>query len=71
MPGQGPLLAGAGSQKLGGLATAMVFLVLGFGVVYLSGYWLSIFGYDLTGVAWCAIGLVAGFLFAKKTYALG
>ena len=68
---KGSLLVGTGSQKLGGLATAIVFLVIGFGVVYHSGYWASILGYDLTGVAWCAIGLVAGFLFTKKTYALG
>jgi hypothetical protein len=62
---------GTGSQKLGGLATAIVFLVIGFGVVYHFGYWASIFGYDLTGVAWCAIGLSAGFLFTKGEYALG
>jgi hypothetical protein len=68
---KGSLLVGTGSQKLGGLATAIVFLVIGFGVVYHSGYWVSIFGYDVTGVAWCAIGLAAGFLFTKKKYALG
>ena len=68
---KGSLLVGTGSQKLGALATAIVFLIIGFGVVYHSGYWVSIFGYDLNGVAWCAMGLVAGFLFTKKTYALG
>ena len=63
---KGSLLVGTGSQKLGGLATAIVFLVIGFGVVYLSGYWVSIFGYDLTGVAWCAIGLVGDFSLPRR-----
>ena len=35
---KGSLLVGTGSQKLGGLATAIVFLIIGFGVVYHSGY---------------------------------
>lgn len=68
---KGSLSVGTGSQKLGGLAAAIVFLIIGFGVVYHSGYWVSIFGYELTGVAWCAIGLVAGFLLTKKKYVLG
>lgn len=68
---KGSLLVGTGSRKLGGLAAAIVFLVIGFGVVYHSGYWVSIFGHKLTGVAWSAIGLAAGFLFTRKNHALG
>ena len=68
---KGSLLVGTGSQKLGGLAAAIVFLIVGFGIVYHSGYWVSIFGYDLSGVAWSVIGLVAGFLFTGRKQALG
>lgn len=68
---KGSLLDGTGSQKLGGLAAAIVFLIIGFGVVYHSGYWVSIFGYELAGIAWSAIGLAAGFLFTSKKQALG
>ena len=68
---KGSLLIGTSSQKLGGVVAAIAFLVVGFGIVYHSGYWVSLFGFDLTGVAWCAIGLAAGFLFTKRKHALG
>lgn len=68
---KGSLLVGTATQKLGGLASAIAFLIMGFGIVYHSGYWVSLFGYDLTGVSWCAIGLATGFLFTGKKQALG
>jgi hypothetical protein len=68
---KGSLLVGTRSQKLGGLGAAVVFLIIGVGLVYHSGYWVSIFGYDLSGVAWSAIGLAAGFLFTGRKQALG
>jgi hypothetical protein len=67
---KGSLLIGTGSQKLGGLVAAIVFLIIGLGIVYHSGYWVSIFGYALSGIAWSAIGLAAGFLFTTKKQAL-
>ena len=45
---KGSLMVGTRSQKLWGLASAIVFVVIGFGLVYHSGYWVSIFGYGLT-----------------------
>lgn len=67
---KGSLMVGTPAQKVGGLAAAIVFAVAGFGLVYHSGYWVSLFGYDLTGVTWCAIGVVVGFIATKREHAL-
>ena len=67
---KGSLMVGTTSQKIGGLAAAIMFAAVGFGLVYHSGYWVSLLGYDLTGVTWCAIGIVVGFIATKKEHAV-
>ena len=67
---KGSLMVGTRSQKLWGLVSAIVFVVIGFGLVFHSGYWVSIFGLGLGGVTWCAIGLVVGYLAAKREHAV-
>ena len=67
---KGSLMVGTPGQKIGGLAAAIAFAAAGFGLVYHSGYWVSLFGYDLTGVTWCAIGGVVGFIATKREHAL-
>jgi len=66
---KGSLLVGTQTQKVGGLIAALAFAGTGFGIVYHSGYWVGIFGLELTGVAWCAIGLVAGYISTNRTHA--
>jgi hypothetical protein len=59
---KGSLLVGTRSQKVGGLGAAIAFVVVGMGIVYHSGYGIGLFGYEFTGVTWCLVGLVAGFI---------
>lgn len=66
---KGSLMVGTPSQKLGGLAAAIACAVIGFGIVYHSGYWVRIFSYELTGVQWCAIGLVVGYVATTRKHA--
>ena len=66
---KGSLLVGTQKQKIGGLMTALAFSAIGFGIVYHSGYWVGIFGIELTGVAWCVVGLVAGYISTNRTHA--
>src|SRR6266700_467334 len=56
---KGSLMVGTSTQKIGGLAAAIAFVAVGIGIVYHSGYWVGLFGYELTGVTWCVVGLVA------------
>lgn len=58
-------------QKLGGLGAAILFVIVGAGLAYHSGYWISLFGYYMTGVTWCAVMLAVGFLFTRRDCALG
>jgi hypothetical protein len=67
---KGSLMVGTRSQKIGGLVAAIVFAVMGFGLVYHSGYWVTLFGYEFTGVTWCAIGSVIGFIATKREHAI-
>ena len=59
---KGSLLAATSVRKLGRLLAAITFAVVGMGIVYQSGYSMQILGYGLTGVTWCAIGLVLGYI---------
>jgi hypothetical protein len=63
-------MVGTRAQKIGGLAAAIVFAAVGFGLVYHSGYWVSLFGYELTGITWCVIGVVVGFIATKREHAV-
>lgn len=65
---KGSLVVGDLGQKLGGLAAAIVFLVIGVGIVYHSGYWVGLFGYSFSGVTWCAVGLVAGWVSTTRKH---
>ena len=67
---KGSLMVGTQWQKLGGLAAAIVFAAVGIGLVYHSGYWVKIFSLELTGVEWCVIGLVVGYIAAKREHAV-
>jgi len=66
---KGSLLVGTWSQKLAGLGAAIAFVVVGMGIVYHSGYWVGLFGYEFTGVAWCLAGLVAGWISTTRQHA--
>src|SRR5712691_2899414 len=63
------LMVGTQSQKVGGLVAAIACVGIGLGIVYHSGYWVRIFSYELTGVAWCTIGLVVGYVTTKREHA--
>ena len=66
---KGSLLVGDTKDKLGGLAAGLLFALVGIGIVYHSGYWVGIFSYDFTGVMWCIIGLIAGWVSTTKQHA--
>lgn len=66
---KGSLLVGTPSQRLAGFGAALALLAIGVGIVYHSGYWVSLFGYEFTGVTWCIVGLVAGWLSTKRQHA--
>src|SRR6266478_102375 len=59
---KGSLMVGTSLQTLGGLGAAIAFVVVGVGIVYHSGFWVGLFGYKFTGVTWCLVGLVAGWI---------
>lgn len=68
---KGSLLVGTHSQRIGGLAAAIVFVVVGCGIVYHSGYWVSLFGYELLGTTWSLIGLALGYMATRRKHAVG
>ena len=67
---KGSLFVGSSSQKFGGLAAAIAFVAMGTGMVYHSGYWVGFFGYDFTGVTWCLVGIVAGWISTTRQHAV-
>lgn len=66
---KGSLMVGTRPQKLAGSAAAFLFVVVGIGIVYHSGFWLGFFEYKFSGVIWCLIGLVAGWISTKRRHA--
>jgi hypothetical protein len=67
---KGSLMVGTSSQKFGGLGAAIAFVAVGLGIVYHSGYWVRLFGYEFTGVAWCIVGLAAGWISTTRQHAV-
>ena len=65
---KGSLMVGTRGQKLGGLAAAVVCVGTGVGLVYHSGYWVGLFGYSFTGITWCVVGLVAGWVSTTRKH---
>jgi hypothetical protein len=66
---KGSLMVGTSSQKLGGLAAGIAFVAIGLGLVYNSGYWIGLFGHEFSGVTWCVVGLVAGWISTTRQHA--
>jgi hypothetical protein len=66
---KGSLFVGNSSQKLAGLAFAIAFVAIGTGMVYHSGYWVSLFGYEFTGVTWCLLGVIPGWISTTRQHA--
>jgi hypothetical protein len=66
---KGSLMVGTSRQKLAGLGAAIAFVVVGVEIVYHSGYWVGLFGYEFTGVTWCLVGLAAGWISTTRQHA--
>lgn len=66
---KGSLLVGTSSQKWFGVGAAVLFCAIGVGIVYHSGFWVELFGYSLSGVVWCLVGLAAGWLSTNRQHA--
>jgi len=69
---KGSFLARPSPQKFARLGAAVTFVALvavGIGIVYHSGYWVGLFGYGFTGVTWCLVGLVAGWIATPREHA--
>lgn len=66
---KGSLIVGTSPQKIAGFIAALLFVTVGMGIVYHSGFWVGFFGFRFSGVIWCLIGLVAGWISTKRWHA--
>lgn len=65
---KGSLMKGTQQQKIAGSAAAVLFVAIGMGVVYHSGFWVGFFGYEFSGIIWCLIGLVVGWIATRRQH---
>jgi len=65
---KGSLMVGTSSQKLWGIISAIVFIGIGIGIVYDSGFWVKIYGVSFRGITWCLIGLVVGWISTTRQH---
>jgi len=66
---KGSFMVGTSRQKLAGIGNAIAFVAVGVGIIYHSGYWVGLFGYDFTGVTWCLVGLAVGWIGTSRRHA--
>jgi hypothetical protein len=66
---KGSLMVGTPAQKRHGVLAATVFVAVGIGLVYHSGFWIGLFGVELSGVTWCVIGFAAGYVSTTRKHA--
>jgi len=67
---KGSLMVGTTVQRLGGLGAATLFVAVGLGIVYHSGYWVTLYGYELSGVTWCVVGFALGWISTTRQHAV-
>jgi hypothetical protein len=60
------LLAPAPVQRLRRLLAAITSAGVGIWVVSQSDYRVQIFGYEMSGITWCAVGVVLGYIRARE-----
>src|SRR5215467_14575716 len=65
---RGSLIVGTPAQKRQGFVLAIVLAGVGLVLVFHSGYWVHLFGYELSGLAWCGIGIVVGWIAATREW---
>lgn len=68
---KGSLMVGTRSQKRAGFVLALISVTIGVGLVYHSGFWLGFFGHTLSGVLWCVVGIVVGWVSTARRHAEG
>src|SRR5262245_9665905 len=66
---KGPLMLGGWGQKIAGFAGASLIVGIGIGIVYHFGFSPELFGHKVSGVIWCLIGLVVGWIGTKRRQA--
>jgi hypothetical protein len=67
---KGSLMVGTVKQKLGGIGAAIVFLAIGLGLVYHSGFWVGLFGREFSGITWCVVGFTTGWISTSRRHAV-
>ena len=67
---KGSLLVGTLNQKIGGISMCIVFIAISYFFYMKEGFGVNIFDYNISGYFWCLIGLVFGWLSAKREHAL-
>lgn len=67
---KGSLVVGNIAQKLGGVGAAILFVAAGLGIVYHSGYWVALYGYELSGITWCLVGFAVGWISTTRQHAV-
>jgi hypothetical protein len=66
---KGSLMLGTSRQRLAGMAGAIACGAVGVGIIYPSGYSAGLLGYEFTGVTWCLVGLVVGWIGTSRRHA--
>jgi hypothetical protein len=64
---KGSFMVGTSREKLAGVTGAIACVAVG--IIYHSGYSIGLFGYEFTGVTWCLVGLVVGWIGTSRRHA--
>ena len=63
-------LYGDKGQKIGGIVMACIFFAVSSYWISSTGFYVSIFNVSIGGGLWVIIGLLIGFIFTEKKYAI-
>ena len=68
---RGSFNLGDNSQKITGLILGGIALLIGYLWISYTGYWIQVFGVEMSGVVWIIIGFLVGLIFSTKKHSLG
>jgi hypothetical protein len=67
---KGSLLMGDSRQKLGASAGATVVIAAALGSVYYADYWIELWSLAISGVIWCGVGFIVGWVSTTPSQAI-
>ena len=68
---RGSFNVGDNSQKITGFILGAIALAISYFWINYTGYWIQVFGIEMTGVVWIVIGFLVGLIFSTKKHSLG